>query len=92
MTTYQLIKEIEKREDYQLQEYDKVADMIKELKNIEHKELYGIPMGYHTPQGANWSYRVELISYGGLTFEVVKAFGHIMHAAYVSLYDYEREA
>lgn len=91
MTGYQRIKEIETRETYQLKDGGKVADMIKELKAIEHKELYGLPIDYHAPAGANWCYRIELVAYGGLTFLTVKSFGHIIHAAYTSLYNYERE-
>ncbi len=91
MTTYQLIRQIEDREARQLAEGDKVAEMIRELKDIEHRELYGLPLGYHTPASANWSYRVELVRYGGLDFQVVKSFGRIIHAAYVSIFNYDRE-
>lgn len=52
MTGYQRIKQIAKREQYQLECNDEVAKDIEKLKNIEHIELYGYPIDYHTPAGA----------------------------------------
>lgn len=89
MTANQRIKEIEKREAYQLDYNDEIAEDIKKLKAIEHKELYGIPMDYHTPAGANWCYRIELVSFNGRLYETVKAFGKIIHACYDALENYE---
>lgn len=89
MTAYQRIKQIEKREAYQLAANDEITKDIEKLKNIEHLELFGYPIDYHTPQGANWSYRIELVQFNGRTYEVVKSFGHIIHACYTSLFNYE---
>ena len=89
MTANQRIKQIEKREQYQLEYNDEISAEIKKLKSIEHKELYGYPLDYHTPAGANWSYQIEMIMFNGRTYEVVKCFGHIIHACYTSIYNYE---
>ena len=93
MTTYKLMKQILRREHYQLtlDKDDHIAKLIQELKG-DNRDLQGLPLGYHTPSGANWSYEVQLIIYEGVTFEVIKRFGEVIHAAYVSLPNYERKA
>ena len=87
MTTYERIKNIKAREAYQLAEHDEIARQIIELKE-SHKDFSGYSIGYHVPSGCNWGYGVELISYKGSMFEVVKVFGEVRHAAYVSIYNY----
>ena len=90
MTTYKLMKQIVRREAYQLQENDYIAHCIKELKE-DRRDLTGLELGYHTPSNANWSYHVELISYKGTTFEIIKRFGEIIHACYASVPNYEKK-
>ena len=89
MTANQRIKQIKQREEYQIAANDEITAEIKKLKEIEHAELYGYPIDYHTPAGANWCYRIELVMFNGRTYEVVKSFGRIIHACYTSLYNYE---
>lgn len=90
MTTYQLIKQIEAREAYQLADGGEIADDIRAIKE-DRREFNGLGLGYHVPAGANWGYSVELIGYNGRHYEIVKRFGQALHVAYTSLYNYERE-
>lgn len=90
MTTYQLMQQIKEREAYQLQEEDYIKHCIEELKN-DKRDLYGLSLGYHRPASANWGYEVELIQYKGQHFEIIKRFGQILHACYVSIQVYEKE-
>lgn len=90
-TVYQKIKEIEQRERYQLDAGDFIAKENEALKN-DRREFNGYQIGYHIPAGANWAYMVELIRYNGRFYEIVKVFGQVRHAAYVSLTNYEKEA
>ena len=85
------MKEIEQRERCQLDAGDFIAKEIEELKN-DRREFNGYQIGYHIPAGANWAYMVELIRYNGRFYEIVKVFGQVRHAAYVSLTNYEKEA
>ena len=91
MTTYKLMQQIKSREAYQLQEHDYIASCIQKLKG-DIRDLSGLNLGYHTPASANRSYSVELIQYKGAHFEIIKRFGEVIHACYVSIPVYEEEA
>lgn len=92
MTTYERIKAIKQREEYQLLEHDEIAKDILYLKNDEKRSYNGYNIGYHAPASANWGYDVEIISFNGRLYEIVKQFGTIKHAAYISIYNYYKEA
>lgn len=83
MTTYEKIKLIKDRQEYQLKNNIE-RETLEKILNCKN-DLSGYLIGYHTPANANWSYEVELVTVDGKLFEIVKRFGETIAAAFVSL-------
>lgn len=90
MTIYNKIKEIKKRQQYQLdhaKEYGRHAEVLKQILEADNTPT-GYEIGYHCPAGANWCYSVKLVKVEGELYEIVEQFGHAVAAAWVCLFEY----
>ena len=54
-------------------------------------EMGGLEVGYYTPGGCNWSYRVIIASLDGELWQVVTRFGEVMGGRKLTLKNYETE-